>query len=222
MASEVDICNLALGHLGDDATVSSINPPEGSPQAEHCSRFYPIARDSLLERHNWGFTTTRASLALLGSGWPEWQYCYALPSDAINLLAVLPPTATDDYSVGTNIWFTQTGYPIPGNGNYTPQNFSQETLEDGTVVVYTDQEDAVLRYTRYVTDTTVFSPLFVDTVSWYLASYLAGPVLKGEQGAAEAKRCMAMAELMLGKAMTSDANQRRTQITQNVSWMAGR
>lgn len=222
MASEIDICNLSLGHLGDEATVSSINPPEGSPQAEHCSRFYPIARDSLLERHNWSFATTRASLALIGSSWPEWQYCYAMPSDVINLLAILPPTATDDYSVGTNIIFTQTGYPIPGSGSYTPQQFSQETLEDGTVVIYTNQQDAVLRYTRYVTDTTSFSPLFVDTLSWYLASYLAGPILKGEQGAAEAKRCMAMAEMLLGKAMTSDANQRRTHPTQNVPWISGR
>ena len=55
MASEVDICNLALGHLGDNATVSSISPPEGSAQAEHCARFYPIARDALLEMHNWNF-----------------------------------------------------------------------------------------------------------------------------------------------------------------------
>ena len=37
-----------LGHIGDAATVSSINPPEGSAQAEHCARFYPIARDALL------------------------------------------------------------------------------------------------------------------------------------------------------------------------------
>ena len=49
MASEVDICNLALGHLGDNATVASLNPPEGSVQAQHCARFYPIARDALLE-----------------------------------------------------------------------------------------------------------------------------------------------------------------------------
>jgi hypothetical protein len=67
VASEVDICNLALGHIGDSATVSSINPPEGSAQAEHCSRFYPIARDSLLEMHNWGFATKRTNLALLSS-----------------------------------------------------------------------------------------------------------------------------------------------------------
>ena len=36
MASDVQICNIALAHLGDTATVASINPPEGSAQAEHC------------------------------------------------------------------------------------------------------------------------------------------------------------------------------------------
>lgn len=222
MASEVDICNLALGHLGDTATVSSINPPEGSAQAEHCSRFYPIARDSLLEMHAWGFATTRSTLALLGSAWPEWKYCYASPTDALNLLAILPPQADDDYSSANNYGFTQTGIPLIGSGTYTPQTFSQETLEDGSVVIYTNQEEAVCRYTRFITDTTVFSPLFVDTLSWYLASYLAGPILKGDIGAAEAKRCMGNAMGMLGKAAVSDSNQRRTHIAQNVGWIAGR
>ena len=46
MASDVDVCNLALAHLGDEATVASISPPEGSAQAGHCARFYPMARDS--------------------------------------------------------------------------------------------------------------------------------------------------------------------------------
>lgn len=222
MASEVDICNLALGHLGDAATVSSLNPPEGSAQAEHAARFYPIARDSLLELHAWNFATTRVALAALGSSWPEWQYCYASPTDAVNLLAVLDPQAANDYSVANNYGFTQTGFPLVGSGTYTPQPYSQETLPDGTLVIYTNQENAVLRYTRSVTDTTIFSPLFVDALAWYLASYLAGPIIKGDTGAAEAKRCMQMAMAMLSKATTSDANQRRTQLAPNVGWMAGR
>lgn len=222
MASEVDICNLALGHLGDAATVSSLNPPEGSAQAEHCARFYPIARDSLLELHSWNFATTRVALAELTSNWPEWQYCYASPTDAVNLLAILDPYAANDYSVGNNFGFTQTGIPLVGSGTYTPQPYAQETLPDGTLVIYTNQENAVLRYTRSVTDTTIFSPLFVDALAWYLASYLAGPIIKGDQGANEAKRCMQAAMAMLSKATTSDANQRKTQLAQNVGWIAGR
>ena len=33
MSSVVDICNIALSRLGDRATVTSIDPPEGSAQA---------------------------------------------------------------------------------------------------------------------------------------------------------------------------------------------
>ncbi len=222
MASEVDICNLALGHLGDAATVSSINPPEGSAQAEHCARFYPIARDALLEMHAWGFATKRVNLASLGSAWPEWQYCYAVPNDALNLLAVLPPESTDDYSVGITYHYSQTGAPFTPGGKYQPQPFNYEALADGTMVIYTNQVNAMLRYTAYIEDTTVFSPLFVVTLSWLLASYLAGPIIKGDAGSAEAKRCMLMAQQMLGKAASSDANQRRTTIAQNTPWMTGR
>ena len=34
MASNVDICNLALSLIGDVAKVSSITPPDGSVQSE--------------------------------------------------------------------------------------------------------------------------------------------------------------------------------------------
>lgn len=222
MASEVDICNLALGHLGDSATVSSLNPPEGSAQAEHCSRFYPIARDSLLEMHNWGFSTKRANLALLTSTFSEWQYCYAQPADAINLLAVLSSDATDDYSVPLQYSSSVMGVPITMGGVYEPQPFSSEILDDGTPVIYTNQVNAMLRYTATVSDTTTFSPLFVDALSWLLASYLAGPIIKGDAGAGEAKRCMQTFMVVFGKAAVSDASQRRTQIQQSVGWMAGR
>ena len=222
MASEVDICNLALGHIGDSATVSSINPPEGSAQAEHCSRFYPIARDSLLEMHNWGFATKRTNLALLTSNFSEWKYCYAIPTDAVNLLAVLSSAATDDYSVPLQYSASVMGVPIAMGGVYEPQPYTAEALDDGTEVIYTNQDAAMLRYTSLISDTSKFRPLFVESLSWLLASYLAGPVIKGDAGAAESKRCMQAFLLAYGKATVSDANQRRTQIMQSVGWMAGR
>ena len=211
MASEVDICNLALSHLGDDATVASLDPPEGSAQAEHCARFYPIARDSLLEMHAWGFATKRVQLAPLRSGWPEWDYAYAQPSDALNIIAILPSDATDDYSVGN-----------ARGGAYVPQPYSCEVDGNGADVIYTDQADAVLRYSGLVTDPTKFSPLFVMTLSWHLASMLAGPMIKGEAGASEAKRCVAMMQAYLAKATVSDAGQRRVTPQHNVGWITGR
>lgn len=226
MASVVDICNLALGHLGDTATVASIDPPEGSAQAEHCQRFYPIARDSLLEMHYWNFSMRRIALQQLTNSWPEWKYAYALPADVLNIISILPPDAQDDYSThftptDTPVWASNYS-PMIAAGRYVPQPYTVETQSDGTQILLTNQENAVLRYTALVTDPSQFSPLFVMTLSWHLASMLAGPVIKGDAGAAEAKRCAQMMAAFMREAETSDANQRMIKPEQIVSWMSGR
>lgn len=201
MASEVDICNLALSHLGDSATVASIDPPEGSAQAEHCQRFYPIARDSLLELHNWKFATKRTRLALLDVDSWNWAYAYAEPSDAMKIISILPPTAT----------------PIEPTADY-------ETMaaDDGSGLILTDLEEATALYIAEVTDTMRFSPMFVTTLSWHLASMLAGPIIKGDVGAAEAKRCQQMMLYHLAQAKVSDANQRRVEPTHTPAWIGSR
>lgn len=201
MASEVDICNLALSHLGDSATVASIDPPEGSAQAEHCQRFYPIARDSLLELHNWKFATKRTRLALLDVDSWNWTYAYAEPSDAMKIISILPPTAT----------------PIEPTADY-------ETMaaDDGSGLILADLEEATALYIAEVTDTMRFSPLFVTTLSWHLASMLAGPIIKGDVGAAEAKRCQQMMLYHLAQAKVSDANQRRVEPTHTPAWIGSR
>lgn len=213
MASEVDICNLALAHLGDAATVSSIDPPEGSAQAEHCARFYPIARDALLEMHTWGFATKRVQLAPVVNVWPEWDYAYAVPNNAVNLISVIPPDATDDYTQSV---------PSSAGGDFVPKPFTSEILDDGTQVILTDLANAVLRYTTIIEDPTTFSPLFVVTLSWHLASFLAGPILKGEAGAAESKRCTMIMQQYMSQAKQSDAGQRRVAVNHEPDFMRAR
>ena len=224
MASVVDICNLALAHLGDNATIASIDPPEGSVQAEHCARFYPIARDTLLEMHNWGFASRRIVPAELTSNWPEWKYAYQIPQNTVNIVAVLPPDAQDDYSTRwapTDAPWTNYS-PVVAAGRYVPQPYSLESLDDGTLIVYTNQKDAVIRYTAQVTDPTKFTPLFIITLSWHLASMLAGPVIKGDMGQQEGKRCAAVMASYLAQAESSDANQRNIKPEHIVSWVSGR
>jgi len=222
MASAVDIVNLALARLGDSATVSSIDPPEGSVQAEHAARFYPIARDSLLEMHAWGFATRRASPAPLTVSPSSWAYAYAVPSGAVNLLAVLPPDATDDMTSSIPLAYNTYGVAQGAVNTYTPQPFVIETDDDGTEVVYTNQADAVLRYTVRVTDTTRFSPLFVNALAWFLAADLAGPILKGDAGRKTALNCTQMGEALLSKAVVSDANDRHQVIETSTPWMGNR
>ena len=201
MASEVDICNLALARLGDNATVASIDPPEGSAQAEHCARFYTFARDSLLEMHAWKFATRRVQLAKLTVPSWDWSFAYAEPTGALKLLGVLSATASNDDET---------------------QPYEAESDANGAAIILTNQEDASLRFVARVTDTTKFSPLFVDALAWLLASYLAGPVLKGDAGAAMSKACLQSFLLAFSNAKVSDANQRKVRPEHTPAWIAGR
>lgn len=225
MASAVDICNQALSHLGDSATVASIEPPEGSAQAEHCARFYPMALNALLEMHPWAFATKRSTLARVDNPSTTWAYCYAMPSNTINLLSVLAPDAADDYSasVQTSASAYDSSYARSAQGGaYTPQDFNPEIDEAGNDIILTNQLGAVLRYTALVTDTTKFSPLFVESLGWLLASKLAGPVLKGEVGMSAAQACTKTFLYWFGKATDSDASQRRATPRHQVGWMNAR
>lgn len=224
MASAVDICNLALANLGDTATVSSISPPEGSAQAQHCARFYPIARNALLEMASWDFATTRAVLAQLDNTWSEWQYAYAMPTGVLSVISVLPPDADGDYS---QQFSPQSFHSRFGDNGllgtvYTPQWYTVEVNGNGQQIILTNQACAVLRYTAMVTDTSKFSPLFVVALSWLLASMLAGPLINGDAGAVQAKQCLQMFQVFEAQAEASDANQRRITLQQAVPWMVGR
>ncbi len=221
MASDVDICNLALAQLGDAAAVQSISPPDQSAQAAHCARFYPIARDALLEMHTWGFATERVALAQVANPFSTWAYAYAAPSNAINYLAVLAPDAQDDYSVGLQMAGT-TPYSLQtGVGIYTPQPFQVESI-DGDEVILTNQANAILRYTHSVSNTAEFSPLFVQGLATLLASHLAGPVLKGAEGRAASAQKLQEFFKWKELAIESDANQRRVLPLQGASWMVNR
>lgn len=200
MSSEVDICNLALARLGDNATVASIDPPEGSPQAEHCARFYPMARDSLLEMFPWRFATRREKLAILtGETW-SWSFAYAEPMGLLKILAVLPVVGVDSDT----------------------QQYESESDSNGVGIILTNQVNASVRFISRVTDTTKYPPLFVDALAWLLASYLAGPVIKGDSGAGIGKVCLQSFMLAFSNAKLSDANQRNVHPEHIPGWIAAR
>lgn len=224
MASEVDICNSALAELGDTATVAGLYPPSGSIQAVHCARFYPISRDLCLEMHNWNFATKRVSPALLSeTNQPNaWTYSYQLPSDVLRILAVLDPNATDDFSEGLQNYGNITGATNYDIGLYTPQTYEVEVDASGNSVLYTNQQNAVLRYTARVTDTTKFTPTFIETVTKHLASKLAGPVIKGSEGRAVSEQKLKEFEQMFGVAAAGDANQRIIKPAPSTTWIVNR
>ena len=188
MASMIDICNLALTHLGEGEIIADLE--EGSVNADRCGVYYPIALDQMLERHDWNFATFRTTLALLSDDTgTAWTYSYSVPASYVRAIAVLFPDAKDN----------------------DPQPYEVETLQNGDLVIYTDTEDAILRYVKRVTDTAKFSPLFVVAFSRLMAGYLAGPIIKGTDGMRVGEAQMQQFEKDFAKAAAADANSRHVQ-----------
>ncbi len=242
--SEVTICNLALSHLGDTANVQSIAPPDSSVQAQLCARFYYVARNVLLESASWGFATRRITLAQVSNptldakGDGPWMYAYAVPSDMLTALAVVPAGSPDDVEAtyGPLPFDSYPPYPegylpVPGAPMYVPRPFAIETQPTGAQIILTnvgvDPSDdasaaAVLRYVALVSDTTQFSSQFVLALSYLLASMLAGPIIKGDAGVTVAEQMLQLFTAAKGAATSSDANQRRVRAVPAVAWIRGR
>lgn len=157
MSSAVDIANAALSHLGADAVVAQLSPPDGSVEAGHCARFLPIARQAALATHSWGFARKRVALALLTNDSEQWLYKYQVPSDCLRTRKVL---ASDELDA--------------------PERNGALYDREGDAI-FTNQPDAELIYTRDITDTTKFPADFVSGLGMLLAGYLAGPLIKGRE-----------------------------------------
>ncbi|WP_375650693.1 hypothetical protein [Bartonella sp. OT172YNZD] len=213
MASVVEICNMALANLGQAPNIASIDPPEGSIQAELCKIYYPMARNNVLEMHNWSFSTKRVLLPSLETSIQQWRYAYAVPDDLLKAISLIANDAVSD-----------TGYVGFDGKNvcYSPQDYIIEADSEERLVLYSNQEKALLIYQARIEDTTKFSALFTTTLVWHLASILAGPIIKGESGRAEAKRCEQMMLLYFLKAVGVDTTQRKVTLSQVPSSIAVR
>lgn len=226
-ASAVDLCNIALSHVGDAAQITSINPPDGSPQALHCARFYPAARDMVLALRPWTFARRRATLIEVTNTRTEWDFAYAVPLDMLMPTAVTANDATDDNIAGASFLApapspqVQPRRQVEPTG-YVPQPYVLERDDAGYRVIYTDQASANLRYQARVTDATEFPPLFRLAVSYQLAALLAGPLVKGDVGRTVAEQFMKMLMLTVAQAADTDATQQRTPVKPINPWISNR
>lgn len=85
MASQVDICNLALRDIGANP-ISSIE--ETSKEAKVCADYWSLLLDELLEEHPWDFAKKWVALALDGTHTfidSRYDYAYTKPNDYIRM-----------------------------------------------------------------------------------------------------------------------------------------
>ena len=186
MASEKDICNLALRRLGQ--SIGLIDTAETSAYAEVARDCYPIVRDALLERHAWNFATKRVYPAKLADTPVGKGVMYQVPSDCLRVLSV------------------ESEEPIVTWRNlpWTVENWGDH------LVVQTEIRSPILKYICRVRSPGLFSAGFTDVLSWHLAATLAGPIVKGEQGQIIGVKLLQQAQYFEQQAIAADVNQRRT------------
>lgn len=201
MASETDICNLAIARLGSASTITAIDPPDGSAIAAKAAIFYPMMRDSLIEMRDWPFAITRAALSELADITIPSPYtnAYAMPSNAMTPVDIRHAEAADDSKPNRLYW---------------------ETLPDKSRVVFTDTELAVMRYKVQVKDTTKFTPLFIDALAWLLAGQMVGPVLGNDVKVAQ--RCYQMFAAVMNLATDSTFKSVNAPVDHTPSWIGAR
>lgn len=142
MASSIQICNMALGFLGQNPILNLLDPQNSQEQL--CAQYYDVARRSVLEEVSWSFAMAR--IVVEGEiSTPEWGYAnrHVLPTDMLRVIFV--GQQQDERQFTRFDW----------------------RLEDGAVLC--DPSKIFVRYLVDVVDTTKFSSLFVQCLAARLA-----------------------------------------------------
>lgn len=203
MASAVEICNMALAHVGAATTlVTSIDPPDGGAYAGYCAQFYPQARRELLDMPNaWAWSKKRVQLAQVANPSSIWNFAYSLPSDCLNAKRVLQQPLL----VNNPLFYPYT-YAVSWDQLQLFNELGSADFQIEGTTLLTNEPDAVLLYTTDIEDTARFSPSFVTALSYLLASFLAGPIIRGRPGAQTAGQLRQIATEMARSAAADDAN----------------
>lgn len=232
MPSEVIICNRALQSINTRSQISSLT--ENSVEARNCNLIYADTRDEILSMAHWGFAKKTDFLALLKSApgtpsgvssasqWstaypaPPWLYEYAVPQDCVSMRTVIQ----QPINAYVGVPFTSNGqasYPYFVGPGAMFEIASDVVSGNEQNVVLTNQYQAIGVYTRRVTNTNLFAPLFVEALVQALSAKLA-LALSGNNDIAKTK--FAQANAMIIQARASDANEGLTVIDNVPDWLA--
>lgn len=180
ISSPTDLCNLALGHLGE-GQITSLD--EDTLAARACALHYGVTRDEMLRSHRWNFATARIALSRLEAV-PAfgWSYAFALPADFLRALEVNEEEAGD---VTSGEWI------IEGRN------------------LLTDWDEVALVYIRQIEDVTQFDALFVKAFALKLAVELS-ETIRGTTGkTAELMQALERVTAPLARRVDANEGRRR-------------
>ena len=185
MATSVEqIVNLGLSHVGHTQFVDNLET-EQSAEAALGNLHYEPARDYVLEDFPWPEATKYIALGLLEEN-PndDWLYSYRYPDDCLFVRRIVTALGRHDPN---------------------PPPFITGADDTGRLI-YTDEADAVIEYTKLLTDVVQFRPTLVMAMSWYLGAMMCPGLAKDKK---QADRCMQMYALVKSQAQARALNEQQ-------------
>lgn len=149
--SKVDICNKALGHLGQ-SKIADLS--ESSNNAVQLSYVYNTVRDAVLRSSDWGFARRIETLnQLSGETIPGWDYLYAYPNKAVGISKIFSDTTTQD----------------PVAEKYLICLSPTTNVKAIAALI----SPAYIKYTYQVDDSTIYDADFIEAFAYKLAAEVA-------------------------------------------------
>lgn len=156
-----DICNLALGHIG---AVSIAALTDNTQEARKCNQYYHYVRKEALRAFEWNFSTKYINLATLAAVTPVgFSVAYQYPADCLKFRRIYLDDPTQE----------KQPFLVVPNSTATGKE------------IWTNLSGAKGVYTVDVTTEAIFDSQFVAAFSYLLASYIATPLTKSTQTAAQ-------------------------------------
>lgn len=141
--SRTKIYNITLHNLGVSAPIQNSN--QNDPRAILLNNYYEVARDTVLEAHEWSFANAfkELSTTLENSQDPNFRYAFTYPNDCISPRAIISPYDKKE------------------------KKFTPATNSNGEKIILTNHNPCRLRYTRRV-DNEVFLVLHLSMLLLFI------------------------------------------------------
>ena len=152
--SKTEIFNIALSNLGVSSLIQSSN--QNDTRAILLNNYYELARDTVLELHDWNFANTYRSLSLSDSVSPDpnYEFAFVYPTDCLAPRSVIDSATQKE------------------------KKFDIAVLSSGEKIVLTNCNPCLLRYTKRIENETLYPAPFVGALGFYLA-YLSAQAIVG-------------------------------------------
>lgn len=222
VASKLYIMNDALSKLGISKVVASLD--ENSVEAIQGNLHVEAAIRETLRSHTWAFATRYAksadavastdSMALLGGTDMEpynrdWTYCYRMPADCVMARRLVREGIGRKFE--------------PSPAEFRKGRIWTGTEDNDTIVVYTNEADAVLEYTAYTQCVSDYGdPLFLDCVAWKLAVKMSPMLERAQKTAIDCEKLFMHALSRSGQFDAAEQQQRQAQDDDTPSWIRQR